>query len=133
MRWIRSVNKSRGFTFIELLVVIAIIGILASVVIRNVSGAKAKAQEVKTIASLRSAQQVATYCMDRGNDLNTPDITNPICTGQDNWPAPVGLGWSYTDAGSCTFDGDVSDNTFMYCATDGTTVTACTETGCTQT
>lgn len=121
----------RGFTLIELLVVISIIGILASIVLSSVLGARVRAQQAKTIASLRSAQTTATYCMDDENDLSVPNISNTICFSQDNWPAPVGQGWNYQDAGTCVFDGDVSDRTFMYCATDGTTVIACTEEGCT--
>ncbi len=126
-------KKEKAFTLIEILIVMAIIGILASVVIRSVTRAKPLAQEAKTMASLRSAQQVATFCMDDHANLNTPDIANLICAGQKNWPAPVGYGWSYGDAGSCGFDGDVSDNTFLYCATDGTTVITCTQNGCTKT
>jgi prepilin-type N-terminal cleavage/methylation domain-containing protein len=124
-------KDTSAFTLIEILIVIAIIGILASVVIRNVSGAKARAQEAKTIASLRSAQQVATYCMDDHANLNTPNISNTICAGQRNWPAPVGYGWAYGTAGTCGFDGDVSDNTFLYCATNGTKTVTCTQNGCT--
>jgi prepilin-type N-terminal cleavage/methylation domain-containing protein len=123
-------HRTSGFTLIEMLVVIAILGILASVVLNSVAGARAKAHQAKTEASLRSAQTTATYCMDSGNDLNTPDIANLICTGQGNWPAPVGAGWVYGDAGSCGFDGDVSDNDFLYCATNGITVITCTDTGC---
>jgi len=126
-------SKITAFTLIEILVVIAIIGILATVVLSSVSGAKTKAQEAKTIASLRSAQYITIFCMDSGNDLSAPDITSDICTGQDKWPAPVGDGWVYGDAGSCGFDGDVSDNTFLYCATDGSTIVTCTENGCAKT
>ena len=119
-----------GFTLIELLITMAVVGVLATVVVQNVSGAKAKAQEARTVASLRSAQQVATYCLDSKNNLNTPNIANVICAGQGNWPAPVGMGWEYADTALCTFDGDVSDGTFKYCATDGTKTISCTESGC---
>jgi type IV pilus assembly protein PilA len=124
------VRRSGGFTFIELMIVIGIIGILATVVLSNITSARAKAHQAKTEASLRSAQTTATYCMDSGNDLNMPDIANLICAGQRNWPAPVGSGWVYGDAGSCGFDGDVSDKNFLYCATNGTTVITCTDMGC---
>lgn len=126
-------RKSAAFTIIELLLVVAIIGILASVVLARVGGAKASAQKARTEASMRSAQTAATFCMDSSNDLNTPDIANLICAGQGNWPAPVGFGWAYGNFGTCSFDGDVSDNTFMFCANDGVKVISCTETGCVTT
>lgn len=45
--FIRQAHGLKGFTLIELLVVIAIIAILSTVVIVNVTGARAKAQDAK--------------------------------------------------------------------------------------
>jgi prepilin-type N-terminal cleavage/methylation domain-containing protein len=124
-------GNHRAFTLVELLVVIAIIGVLASVVLARVSSARDKAQQGKTLASLKSAQTTAMYCVDERNNLSAPDIVNDICTGQGKWPAPVGLGWEYGTAGTCGFDGDVTDGNFLYCATNGTKTITCTEGGCT--
>ena len=124
-------KRIEAFTLIELLITIAIVGILASLVISNVSGGRILAQQAKTEASLRSAQAVAIYCLDMNTNLNVPNIANTICDGQGNWPAPVGFGWIYDEDGtSCGLDMDVSDGSFLYCASDGTRTITCTENGC---
>ncbi len=46
-------NTKKGFTIIELLIVIAIIGILATLVLRSVSGAQAKARTSKAERELQ--------------------------------------------------------------------------------
>ncbi|MBI2278638.1 MAG: type II secretion system protein [Candidatus Brennerbacteria bacterium] len=51
-------NKQSGFTLIEMLVVVAIIGLLSSVVVIGVGGARQKARDTKRVADLR---QIQTY------------------------------------------------------------------------
>lgn len=59
--------RERGFTLIELLVVIAIIGLLASIVMVSLSGAKAKSRDSKRQADLKSIQlALALYYNDNG-------------------------------------------------------------------
>lgn len=53
---LNSNNMSRGFTLIELLVVIAIIGILSTVVLANISGARKRAQEAVLISALKQVE-----------------------------------------------------------------------------
>ena len=47
---------SRGFTLVELLVVIAIIGILASIVMVGLGGAKQKSRDSKRVADIKNIQ-----------------------------------------------------------------------------
>ncbi len=57
----------RGFTLIELLVVIAIIGLLASIVMVSLSGAKTKSRDAKRQADIKSIQlALSLYYNDNG-------------------------------------------------------------------
>lgn len=57
----------RGFTLIELLVVIAIIGILASIIMVSLSGAKSKSRDARRQADIKSIQlALSLYYNDNG-------------------------------------------------------------------
>lgn len=57
----------RGFTLIELLVVIAIIGLLASIIMVSLSGAKAKSRDARRQADIKSIQlALSLYYNDNG-------------------------------------------------------------------
>lgn len=60
-------NNSRGFTLIELLVVIAIIGILSSVVLASLNGARAKARDVYRKSELKQLQTALEMYLDSNN------------------------------------------------------------------
>lgn len=49
-------GNNKGFTLIEILIVVAIIGILASIVLVNVRGFRAKGQDARRIADIRTIQ-----------------------------------------------------------------------------
>lgn len=91
-------NKTRGFTLIELLVVIAIIGILAGIVVPNVTGFIARGQLARAVSEIRNAETALTAALaDTGrsrfrdwlsaagiaqvNNLS-PDVGNPFTLAQ---------------------------------------------------
>jgi type IV pilus assembly protein PilA len=77
--------KKRGFTLIELLVVIAIIGILAVLIIINLSGASVKAKRAAALENLNRALEAANLCAAEGGTLAT--FGTGVGTGNQTTPS----------------------------------------------
>lgn len=70
-----KINKNKHFTLIELIVVIAVLGILASIVLPNISDATDKAEQARLKANVRNLQTVVdAYRLDNNS---YPTVTQP--------------------------------------------------------
>lgn len=76
----QKLNK-KGFTLIELLVVIAIIGILASIMVVSLTGARSKANDAKRQSELNQLRTAMTlYYDDHNQDYPNTDCTSANTT-----------------------------------------------------
>ncbi len=73
-------KKQRGFTLIELLVVIAIIGILASIVLVSLGGAREKARDARRQSDIRQIELAMEMYYDSGQAYLT-SATMPTAIG----------------------------------------------------
>ncbi len=74
-------KKKEGFTLIELLVVIAIIGILSSIVLVSLGGARNKAKDARVEADLSQVRSIAEMIQDDTGsyvDLCDPDAPGTL-------------------------------------------------------
>ena len=76
-------DGKKGFTLIELLVVIAIIGVLATIIIINVNGAREKAEKTKIQSEMTSAIKIVAACKTFGGTVLWENFYyNPTATGE---------------------------------------------------
>lgn len=71
------ITRTRGFTLIELLVVIAIIGILSSVVLASLNGARKKGRDARRISDLKQIQLALEMFYD-SNSSEYPDALTSL-------------------------------------------------------
>ncbi len=105
MKQILSLSRKdgqSGFTLVELLVVIAIIGILATLVLLQLSGARAKARDTQKMAAVNQVRTAVEAYMDDNAGAPPVAATWAALCGilKPNYlsscPDLTGLGYAYT-------------------------------------
>ena len=104
-------KNKKGFTLIEILIVISIIGLLASVVLVNLGGFRAKGRDSRRIADLRTLQNTLELYFGVNNkypsaitELISPEL------GVTRLPTDPGTTLNY----SYCFKNDVANNPVSY-------------------
>jgi type II secretion system protein G len=79
------VKKQKGFTLVELLVVISIIGLLASIVLVALNGARSKARDAKRIADLSQISKALELYYNANNAYPAGNCESVFIASQPTW------------------------------------------------
>jgi len=74
--------ENKSFTLIELLVVISIIGMLASIVLVSVKGARERARDARTVQEVEEIVKAFYLYYDANGKYPVPISTSPRCLGR---------------------------------------------------
>ncbi len=100
-------NKQKGFSLIELLVVMFIIGLLTTVLLPNLMGARQKAKDTQRINDMNSIKGALRLYYNDNQIYPTPASSNKIGIGISNYlPGVDQIGVGYTYVYSVSTDGD---------------------------